>query len=333
MCGCSRQTAFLVEESSVSSVIGNAGDVSSEHSPTVSGNVQISAGWRPLAARLAKDGLHGPNVDALLASLEAQPTQAPMGRKIRELYNRHILHTKQAVKPARHYKGVVSAANAKICRDYIGEHKSSFAAVTTKYGVPDAVAAALLFVETRLGRVLADVPENAFYTLASMAMSREPQDISEWLSRLPGYEQHLEWITANMHKRSDWAYAEVRALVSYMLQNNIRPQDLPGSIYGAIGLCQFMPSNISTYGEDGDKDGIINLYSEADAIASLGKYLYLHGWRRGMSYKEQHKILMTYNHSTTYAYTILDLALMIEGKQWAGDTPKNTKKRRNNEKK
>lgn len=270
--------------------------------------------WRPLAARLAADGLSGPRVDALLATLAPVPTQSPMGRKIRELYQRRFFPKPPSGKAApRYYKGVVTPANARLCQEFIAAHRQAFERAQARYGVPPAIAASLLFVETRLGTVLGDVPDNAFYTLASMAVSTTPGDISQWLPRLPGYEQHLPWLDETLRKRSDWAYAETRALVEHMLRDQIAPHALPGSIYGAVGLCQFMPSNISTYGADGDGDGRVDLFSVPDAVASLAHYLAKHGWRAGLSRERQHALLMTYNHSKTYANTILALSDLVAG--------------------
>lgn len=58
-----------------------------------------------------------------------------------------------------------------------------------------------------------------------------------------------------------------------MLRDNVPPSHLPGSIYGAVGLCQFMPSNIAVYGADGNGDGRVDLFDTSDAIASLANYL------------------------------------------------------------
>lgn len=268
--------------------------------------------WRPLAERLAADGLSGPRVDALLATLSATPSQSPMGRKMRELYMRRFFPKPSSGKPAsRYYKGVVTQKNARLCRDFIGANAQAFVHAEARYGVSPAIAASLLFVETRLGKVLADVPENAFYTLASMSVSRSPRDISDWLARMPGYEQHLDWFAETMPRRADWAYREVRALVRHLLRDNADPRSLPGSIYGAVGLCQFMPSNIAVYGADGDGDGRVDLFSVPDAVASLSNYLARHGWKAGISRARQHKLLMTYNHSQTYANTILALSDLV----------------------
>ena len=191
------------------------------------GNGAVAPAWRPLAERLAADGLAGPRVDALLSTLAATPSQSPMGRKMRELYMRRFFPKPPSGKPAPlYYKGVVTEKNARLCREFIAANPQAFALAEARYGVPPAIAVSLLFVETRLGKVLADVPENAFYTLASMAVSRRPQDISDWLPRLPGYERHLDWFAETMPKRADWAYKEVRALVAHLLHDNADPTAL-----------------------------------------------------------------------------------------------------------
>lgn len=278
---------------------------------------QIAPVWDGLKRRLAADGLSGPSVDALLAQLAPVPTQLPMGRKIQELYKKKFFPKPKTGKTSeKYYKGVVTPASAALCSQFINEHQAAFSNAQRRYGVPESIAAALLFVETRLGRVLADVPENAFFILASMAISTQPDDIFQWLPKLKNYQQHLGWIEENMQKRANWAYNETKALVAYMLKNTIAPQNLPSSVYGAVGLCQFMPSNISVYGVDGDNDGRVDLFNVPDAVASLANYLARHGWKPGISRERQHKILMSYNHSQIYANTVMALAdLVAKGKE------------------
>lgn len=58
---------------------------------------------------------------------------------------------------------------------------------------------------------------------------------------------------------------------------------IKGSYAGAIGICQFMPSNISRFGIDFDKDGKIDIiHSPLDAIASVANYLHCAGWEKGL---------------------------------------------------
>lgn len=277
----------------------------------------IAPVWLGLRARLAADGLSGPEVDKLLATLPPTPTQSPMGRKMRELYKRKFLSRPKTPGQAKprptYYRGVVTEANAQTCREFIAANQTAFARAEASYGVPSSIAVALLFVETRLGRVLADVPENAFYTLASMAISRDLDSISDWLVHMPGHAEHPDWFAEIMPRRADWAYNETRALVRHMLEDKVRPEDLPGSIYGAVGLCQFMPSNIRPYGADGNADGRVELFTVPDAVASLSNYLVRHGWKGNPDRVRQHALLMSYNHSQVYANTILALGDLVAG--------------------
>ena len=276
--------------------------------------------WAPLLVRLHADGLSGPGVSALFSSLPASLTQDPMGRKVRALYRRAFVpRPASRGKAPRLYEGVVTEANAARCRAYLREHAAAFAAAQQRYQVPPAVAVALLFVETRLGDYLGDA--DALYTLASMASCTTPASIPDWLVKLPGYTEHMDWLAETIQARSDWAYREVRALVAFMLDNGLAPPT-PGSIYGAVGLCQFMPSNIRAYGVDGGGDGLVDLFRPDDAIASLAHYLYRHHWRSGLTRQQQHAVLKRYNNSNTYARTILALADVVQYGQVQPTPPK-----------
>ena len=290
-----------------------AGGQNNSKIPQAATRSMIAPVWLPLVDHLSRDGISGDAVIRLFATLPAIPTQSPMGRKIYALYKRKFLpQSKKTNKHPLYYKGVVNNENAVKCKKFIEDHITAFQYAERKYSVPAYVAVSLLFVETRLGTVLADVPENAFFTLASMAVCTEPSSIRLWLNKLKNYKKHIDWIKSTMLKRSDWAYNEVKALVKYMIAYDINPSNLPSSIYGAVGLCQFMPSNIFKYAEDGNGDGRIDLFNVHDAVASLSKYLFMHGWRSSSTPVQQHKYLMAYNHSETYANTILALGDLVK---------------------
>lgn len=277
----------------------------------------VPAVWQPLLEQLAADGISGPLVEALFVDLGPLPTQDPMGRKMRELYTKTFL--RKAPDPnapkmprPRLYKNVVTEANAQRCREFLALHAASFAQAEAHYGVPQEIAVALLFVETRLGTSLGK--DNALYTLASMATSTTPSSIPDWLPQLPGYESRLDWLQELMPKRADWAYKEMRALVVHVLAQGVEPTLLPGSIYGAVGICQFMPSNLVPYGADGDGDGVIDLFTVPDAVESLSNYLAKHGWKKNMTRAAQHAILKKYNRVDIYANTIMALGDKISGR-------------------
>ncbi len=277
--------------------------------------------WQLLCERLAAEGLDTQKTAAAYARLQSAPSSVPMGMKVRELYSGKFL-ARQKGKPRSQtfqtrlgipgpwFKGVVTQTNALRCRNFILENAEAFALAKTRYGVPPEIGAALLFVETRLGTYLGK--QNAFFMLSSMAVTRQPEDIAETLEKLPGSSEHLAWIRQRMSIKADWAYGELVALIRYCQTNGIDPLDVPGSVYGAIGMCQFMPSNIPLYAVDGNDDGVVNLFQAADAIASLSNYLYRHGWKSGLDVAAQTKVIRSYNAMNIYARTILALARTIE---------------------
>lgn len=293
--------------------------VQTDMRPAVSMNNHQLDNWQSLSARLQHDGLDKVRTSELFARLDLPPSSVPMGVKVKELYSnkffpkpkakpRKSFETKLGI-PGPWFKGVVTTANARACREFMDKHAVAFARAELNSGVPSEVAAALLFVETRLGGYLGK--HNAFYMLASMSVTRDPSEIPEYLAKLPGSEQHLPWIREKMEVKADWAYHELKALLAYCYANNLDPLKIKGSIYGAIGLCQFMPSNISRYALDGNGDGVINLFTAEDAVASLSNYLQRNGWKKGMSVAQQTRVLRSYNAMDIYAHTILALAKTI----------------------
>jgi membrane-bound lytic murein transglycosylase B len=63
-------------------------------------------------------------------------------------------------------------------------------------------------------------------------------------------------------------------------EQNVEASSYRGSIAGAIGMPQFLPSSIRRYAIDFDADGRIDLaHSPRDAIGSVAHFLLEHGWR------------------------------------------------------
>jgi membrane-bound lytic murein transglycosylase B len=282
-------------------------------------NPGIASVWLPLVYRLEDEGISGPEVDAYFLALGSEITQEPMGRKVREIYRVKFMRPPPdpgapAQPPSRKrvYPGVVTEANAQRCRDFLAANPQYFARAQKLHGIPPEILVSLLFVETRLGTAIGG-GNNALHTLASMAVSKKPEQIPDWLAKLPGdYAQRLDWIEELMQKRSEWAYKEVKALVAYVRKYRLDMTAIPGSYYGAIGYSQFMPTNIEPYGVDSDSKGRVDLFSMSDAIASVANYLAKHGWKPGLNREAQHKVLRTYNHVDIYPNTILALADLVK---------------------
>jgi membrane-bound lytic murein transglycosylase B len=274
--------------------------------------------WKPLARRLIKDGLDEEYVRSMLIALGPDFPQLPMGTKIKELYTYKYQRKapdpnapKQAPSTTRVYKGVPTQQNANLCRTFLNEHAAAFRRAEAAYGVPPSIAAALLFVESRLGKQAGR--QGALRNLAGMAASVTPEHVPDYLSKLPGMNaERLKWLSGRVKEKSNWAYKELKALIAYAEALSCDPRSINGSLYGAIGLCQFMPTNIVHYAADGDADGLIDLHNPDDAIMSICSFLSKHGWKKtGMTEELRRKTLIRYNHSSRYANTILALSKLI----------------------
>ncbi len=308
----------------LATTVGCAGNADSAKKNNNDPSIEISEIWLPLRAKLAADSVSSTELDIHFSNLSNTITQDPMGRKITELYYNKYVKSVEPKKnpnydqppsdafktPGPWYKNVVSEKNAKTCLEFIKKYPNAFEKAHKTYGVPSEIAAALLFVETRLGNYLGS--ENAFYTLASMASSKHISQIPDFIEKLPDYSEDKDaWANDLMQVRSEWAYNELKALAEHVLENNLDPFEMPGSIYGAIGYCQFMPSNLKMYTADGNDDGVINLFDPEDAIMSLSKYLSFYKWNTAGTLSAKQATLRKYNNLTVYANTILALGEQI----------------------
>ncbi len=271
------------------------------------------AGWAPLIERLAADGFSREHVESLFARLGKSYSSAPMGHKIRAMYNRKFAPPKAAAssrskasKTPPIYPGVLVPANLKRARTFLERYHYSLARMEKRFGVPREIAVGLMLVETRLGSYLGK--EHAFLNLASLAASDSLDKLRPELAGLKLTAKRKTWACKRIESKSSWAYAELKALITYCDSNELDPVSMPGSIYGAVGICQFMPSNILRFGVDGNGDGKVNLFHVQDAVHSLANYLKFHGWKSGLPRTSQNKVLRHYNNSRTYANTILAVA-------------------------
>jgi peptidoglycan lytic transglycosylase B len=196
-------------------------------------------------------------------------------------------------------------------KKYMGKYKEDLDRTEKAYGVDSHVITAILLVETRLGQYLGK--RSTLNTLSTMASLMEPAVRREFYDQIPKAKRiPRKKFEKSAQKRSKWAYKELKAFLEYAHQEGLDPAVIPGSFAGAMGLSQFMPSSILAYGKDGDNDGSIDLYTHADAIASIANYLKSHGWRPGISRKKAEKVIYKYNHSEYYVNAILKIADLLK---------------------
>lgn len=166
---------------------------------------------------------------------------------------------------------------------FLSQYEEFLDSVGRPFGVPPEVIAAVLRTETNFGAFSGRYPVvNALYTAARLA--------DDTTRRNP----------------------ELRELSALLRIMRGKPADslftLLGSWRGAFGLPQFRPSSYLTYAADGDGDGVVDLFTLPDAVASASHYLKAYGWSK--SHLDQQRALYAYNRGA-YATAVLSYAARI----------------------
>ena len=206
-----------------------------------------------------------------------------------------------------------SVALAQRCRRL---HADAFEAATRSSAVPASLLAAILYVETGCGRNTGSHP--ILYRLARLAMANEPHNLRRNLGYYANEDGTVDATTASrMRARAryleDTFYPEVRATFAVAQRMGVSPLDIHGSLSGAFGYPQFLPTSYLRYGTDGNDDGRISLYDTADSAASAARYLVASGWRSDLTRTQRRQVIWQYNRSDAYVDTVLTLAARIDG--------------------
>ena len=266
----------------------------------LTGNPKVPAVFQKLARKLIADGFDKSEINGLFSNENVRFDNRIMPRKI--THNESKLH----------YDIFLQQERIDRAKHYLQSNKQLLNSIEKEYGIPKEVKVAILLVETDLGRYLGS--GLAFNTLSSMAVADDFELLAPFLppeyKNMPARERAK--IEKRMKSKSQWAYSELKSLIIYSNLNNIDMFSIRGSIFGAIGLCQFMPSNALKFGVDYDKDGRVDLFSRADALASMANYLRYYGWKRDLAHGRQMKVIMHYNHSTPYARTVIEVAKKVK---------------------
>ena len=194
------------------------------------------------------------------------------------------------------------------CRAFIAKYRETLDRAEAEFFVPPGIVTGLLLLETRLGTYTGKF--QTLSTLATHAAAGQREVADEVFRRLPD-EEKKRWTpdtaARKLADRTSWSLGELKAFVKYLQAGQADPCQTFGSYTGAIGFCQFQPSNIGPYGRDGNTDGRIDLFQMEDAVYSAANYLNRHGWKAQMTEARMLEVLKTYNNSTQYAQTIIDI--------------------------
>jgi membrane-bound lytic murein transglycosylase B len=271
--------------------------------------------FAPLMERLVADGFSRARIETFFARLGPRAyTSAYMGLKLQELFGAAGIGVNRddAPKPELPdgFEPPLQEVTVGDCLEFVQHRDAMLQALEKKYGVRRSVVLSLMLVETAMGRDMGR--DIALRALAGMAQTTNAVELAAGGNARQARNINAARLADTLRKRSERAYREVVALLRWCEATGLDAARIPGSIYGAVGVCQFMPSNIEPYGVDGDGDGKINLYTPADAAHSAARYLEAHGWRDAATDAQRRKVLMAYNDDGFYASTVLGAAKRME---------------------
>ena len=161
-----------------------------------------------------------------------------------------------------------------------------YASLESAYGVPAGVLIAIHGMETGFGNFMGDT--NVVSAIATLTYDCRRSDF---------FRPHL-----------------IGALK--MVDKGMISAKTVGAKHGELGHTQFLPGNAYAYGVDGNGDGAVDLYNQADALATTANYLRKHGWKPGKGYQEgepNFAVIKEWNAAKVYQQAIAIMGARIDG--------------------
>lgn len=252
-------------------------------------------GWGYVAEKLRQDGVSPQDLKAAFENKQ-MPFRpfVPFGLRPKE-------------SPAM-YRNFMGPEKITLARSFLKQHAKAYTEAEKKFDVDRGVINAILLVETQFGKIVGT--NRVLERLARGASVAEEWNVKKNLTRLlkEGEKTDMTEVRARAKKVEQIFLPELKALFQIGKRDRINILQIKGSSAGAFGWPQFMPIAYLRFGVDGDRDGRISLFEPEDAIFSVARYLSYNGWRNNASHREHLDVIWTYNKSTPYGETVLDLA-------------------------
>jgi membrane-bound lytic murein transglycosylase B len=260
--------------------------------------------FSPLQNKLIRDGFPAQQVSRIYG--EQPPT--PQYKMIATMF---VLQESRM-----NYGQFLEAPSIQRATQFLKEHASTLSQAERTFGVDRTIIAALLLVETQFGRYTGRTPTLAILSTYALMDQKSYRDRVWALLPLQDRERWgREAFDEKLIRRANWAYQELCALIRWSDGQSVKLKNLQGSLMGAVGMPQFIPSNVERYGVDGNRNGRIDLFETPDAISSIAHYLQSLGWSAKSTPAEQEEIIYQYNHSRPYVRTVLDIAARLRSEQ------------------
>lgn len=250
------------------------------------------------AVQAASCGNNASGFNAWKQEFAAEAQRAGVGQRgIDALMNAQ--YSTGTIKADRSQKGVKYSLNdfirirlgsldgfAATARKRLNQNPGFYNSLEQRYGVPAGILLAIHGMETGFGRTMGSVP----------------------------VVSSISTVAYDCRRSSFFTPHAIAALK--MVDRGMLSPSQKGAFHGELGHTQFLPGNALRYGADGNGDGRVDFYNQADALASTANYLRQKGWRPGQPYQEgtaNFRVLNEWNAATVYQKAIALVAAKIDG--------------------
>jgi len=197
-----------------------------------------------------------------------------------------------------------------LSKKFLNHNLETLRQMEKRFQVDKEVAVAILLVESRFGENIGRY--RVLPTLASIALMGSPENLRKNCDtfRQLDPEVSCDWIESRSRRKAEWAYQELKCFLNIIRQERTDPLEVFGSHAGAMGMAQFIPSSYLNYAlsEESLEKWLL---SKEEAIFSIGNFLKSHGWKKNLPGEKKKRILLSYNRSTPYVETVLQIAKKI----------------------
>lgn len=210
----------------------------------------------------------------------------------------------QATEHQDRLKFLLKNSRLKACLQFEKDNAQVLAKTELASGVDRDVIASVLMWESGLGS------NTGTYQIANVFLS-QILFLDEGNAFALSKKQEKKFFNSSeqaqrVNRIREHAKSNLLSLISQCKKQEIDPFEVKGSWAGAIGIPQFMPESLS-YAADGNGDGKIDLNAIPDAVASVGKYIAQHGYKKSV-----HDAIWAYNTDEAYVQGVLAFAQALK---------------------
>jgi membrane-bound lytic murein transglycosylase B len=259
---------------------------------------EVPSFYQPLIYRLSQEGFDSEFLSRLFS--DSRAGYLPALTTI-PLYSYETLER---------YAKFLSPELILLSKKFLNHNFKTLRQMEERFQVDKEVAVAILLVESRFGENIGRY--RVLPTLASIALMGSPENLQRNCDTFRQWDPEVscDWIESRSRRRAEWAYQELKCFLNIIRQESIDPLEVFGSHAGAMGMAQFIPSSYLNYAlsEESLEKWLL---SKEEAIFSIGNFLKSHGWKKNLPVEKKKRILWSYNRSTPYVETVLQIAKKI----------------------